>query len=368
MNQWLGLAAIAGLGGLIYLLAPMLTPFVAGALAAYLANPLVDRLQRLGLKRLPAAALVFFLLILLLVLILLLAVPVLAEQVGGFIDGLPAFFRWFQGKAEPWLHKYLGVHVRAKNLEQAATLIGAYWRESAGGDAGAVLESLTRSGAAIVSWALNLALTPVVVFYLLRDWNLLVRRVRGLLPLRWAPVLVKLAAESDEVLSAVFRGQFMVMAVLSGIYSVGLWLAGLQQGLLLGLIAGLISFIPYAGAVCGVLLASIAALAQFGDFSPVLPVLAVFGAGHLLEGVWLTPWLIGNRIGLHPVALIFAVLAGGQLFGFLGVLLALPLASVAMVLLRHAHFLYKESDWYGNPAAPGGIEIRSGDAEEERSA
>lgn len=348
MNKWLALALAGGLGGLVYLLAPMLTPFVAGALVAYLADPLVDRLERLGLKRLPAASLVFGLVILLVALALLLLIPLLTEQVGGFIDSLPAFFRWFQAKAAPWLHKHLGLRVKMANLEQAAAMISAHWQEAGGGgDWAGTLASLTHSGAVVVSWLLNLALVPVVAFYLLRDWDLLIAEVRNLLPRRWAPAVSKLAAEADEVLSAVFRGQFMVMMALGGIYSLGLELAGLNQGFLIGLIAGLISFIPYAGALSGVLLASIAALAQFGELEPVASVLLVFAAGHLLEGMWLTPWLIGNRIGLHPVAVIFAVLAGGQLFGFLGVLLALPLASVCMVLLRHVHDLYKESDWYG---------------------
>ncbi len=350
MNKWLIVGAIAGFGGLVYLLAPMLTPFVAGALVAYLADPLVERLENLGLKRLPAAILVFALIVLLLVLILLLALPVLAEQIGGFIDDLPAFFRWFQSTAIPWIHKHLGLRIRLANLEQVSAMISAHWQQ-VGGNATAVLASLTRSGAAIVSWLLNLALVPVVVFYLLRDWNVMIRQVRDLLPLRWAPVVAGLAAEANEVLSAVFRGQFMVMVALGAIYSIGLWLVGLNQGLLIGIIAGLISFIPYAGAISGVLLASIAALGQFGDFPPVGSVLIVFGIGHVLEGMWLTPWLIGNRIGLHPVAVIFAVLAGGQLFGFLGVLLALPLASVAMVLLRHIHGVYKESDLYGEAAS-----------------
>ncbi|SMF95745.1 Predicted PurR-regulated permease PerM [Methylomagnum ishizawai] len=343
MNRWLVLALVGGLGGLLYLLAPMLTPFVGGALVAYLADPWVDRLERVGLRRLPAVILVFSFIVLLFVSLLLLVLPVLAEQVGGFIDDLPAFFRWLQ--------KHFGVKVRLGNLEQVAATLSAYWQK-VGGDAAAVLESLTHSGAVIVSWVLNLALIPVVVFYLLRDWNVMLGHIRGLLPRRWVPGTARLVGEVDGVLSAVFRGQFMVMIALGAIYSLGLWLIGLKQGLLIGLIAGLVSFIPYAGAMAGVTLAAIAALAQYGEFSSVISVLVVFGVGHLLEGMWLTPWLIGHRIGLHPVAVIFAVLAGGQLFGFLGVLLALPLAAVVMVLLRHIHGLYKDSDWYGIGSAP----------------
>jgi predicted PurR-regulated permease PerM len=207
---------------------------------------------------------------------------------------------------------------------------------------------LSHSGAVVISWLMNLVLIPVVIFYLLGDWDQIVARVHDLLPRCWTPVVTVLAEESDEVLSAVFRGQFAVMAAFGAIYSIGLWLAGLDLGLLIGMFSGLIGFIPYAGAISGVVAASVAALAQFEDLWSLVPVLAVFGVGQMLEGIWLTPWLIGNRIGLHPVAAIFAVLAGGQWFGFLGVLLALPAASVIMVLVRHIYGFYKMSELYSS--------------------
>jgi predicted PurR-regulated permease PerM len=337
---------------LIYLLAPMLTPFVAGALVAYLADPLADRLEALGLKRLSAVLVVFGLLILIVGLVLLLVVPLLEDQIASFVDGLPSYSRWFQATAVPWLQKTLGLRLRFSNLEQLAGMLTAHWQQ-AGGVASTALSYLTHSGAVVASWLINLLLIPVVVFYLLRDWDVMMALIRDLLPLRWRDSVVGLAKEADEVLSAVFRGQFMVMAALGTLYSVGLWLVGVNLGLLIGMFAGLISFIPYAGATTGIVLASLVALAQFGEFGPVLWVWVVFGVGQALEGMWLTPTLVGNRIGLHPVAVIFAVLAGGQLFGFLGVLLALPLASVAMVLLRHVHELYKESDLYGQGEGGG---------------
>jgi predicted PurR-regulated permease PerM len=347
MNRCLLVAVLALAGGLLYLLAPVLTPFVAGALLAYLGDPLADRLEARGLKRLTAVILVFGLMILIVGLLLLLVIPVLAEQLSNLIDALPAYSRWFQNTAAPWIQKRFGIRLRLSNLEQLAGMLSAHWQQ-AGGIASSVFTSLTHSGAVVISWLLNLVLIPVVVFYLLRDWDELVRRVHDLLPRRWAGRVAKLAEESDEVLSAVFRGQLMVMIALGGIYSLGLWLVGLNLGLLIGLLAGLISFIPYAGSISGVLIASLAAFVQFGEFDAVLWVLAVFAVGQMLEGMWLTPWLIGHRIGLHPVAVLFAVLAGGQLFGFLGVMLALPVASVIMVLLRHAHDIYKGSDLYGS--------------------
>ncbi|MGZ8216115.1 AI-2E family transporter [Methylomagnum sp.] len=347
MNKYFVAAGLAAFAGLVYLLAPMLTPFVAGALVAYLADPLVDRLEALGLKRLSAVLLVFGLLILIVGLMLLLVVPLLEDQIASFIDELPAYARWFQTAVVPWLQKHLGVRLRLVNLDQLTGMLSAHWQQ-AGGIATTALSYLTHSGAVVVSWLINLLLIPVVVFYLLRDWDVMIGLIRDLLPLRWRTSVVELAKESDEVLSSVFRGQFMVMAALGTIYSLGLWLVGVNLGLLIGMFAGLVSFIPYAGATTGIVLASVVALAQFGEFGPVLWVWAVFGVGQTLEGMWLTPTLVGNRIGLHPVAVIFAVLAGGQLFGFLGVLLALPLASVVMVLLRHAHELYKESDLYSD--------------------
>jgi predicted PurR-regulated permease PerM len=156
----------------------------------------------------------------------------------------------------------------------------------------------------------------------------------------------KLATEVDDVLGAFMRGQFYVMLVMGIVYSFGLWLTGLELALLIGMLAGLVSFVPYMGVISGIVISSIAALLQYQDVMHLMPVLIVFAIGHSLESMFLTPWLVGNKIGLHPVAVMFAVLAGGQLFGFLGVLLALPLASVIMVLLRHIHERYTDSEFY----------------------
>jgi predicted PurR-regulated permease PerM len=195
---------------------------------------------------------------------------------------------------------------------------------------------------------MNLVLIPVITFYLLRDWDELVIKVHDLFPRRMASIVGKLAAEADTVLGAFLRGQFYVMLALGLIYSIGLLLIGLDLALPIGMIAGLISFVPYMGAVVGIGMACIAAMLQFQDVMYLVSVLIVFAIGHSLESMLLTPWLVGNKIGLHPVAVIFAVLAGGQLFGFLGVLLALPVASVIMVLLRHIHERYTFSGFYSD--------------------
>jgi predicted PurR-regulated permease PerM len=269
----------------------------------------------------------------------------LEHQLSRLVDNLPAYVAWIKSTVLPWLRAKFGIRLKIGNLDQIIALLSDYWRQ-AGGTAASVFSSLSHSGAVAVAWLINLFLIPVVTFYLLRDWDTMVGHIRDLLPRRYEPTIARLAREADEVLSAFLRGQFLVMLALSAIYTTGLWLVDLDLALLIGMIAGLISFVPYMGAIVGILSGCVAAVVQFGDVWSVLPVLAVFGVGQLLEGTVLTPKLVGDRIGLHPVAVIFAVLAGGQLFGFLGVLLALPMASVIMVLIRHIHDLYKDSELY----------------------
>jgi len=188
----------------------------------------------------------------------------------------------------------------------------------------------------------------VITFYLLRDWDKLMAQIHDLFPRRFAGTVAKLAGEADDVLGAFMRGQFYVMLAQGVIYSVGLWMVDLELALVIGMMAGLVSFVPYMGVITGVTFACMSALLQFQDVVHLLPVLIVFAVGQSIEGMVLTPWLVGNKIGLHPVAVMFAVLTGGRLFGFLGVLLALPVASVIMVLLRHVHERYTFSGFYSN--------------------
>ena len=198
----------------------------------------------------------------------------------------------------------------------------------------------------MLGWLMNLVLIPVVTFYLLRDWDLLIKGIRGLLPRKIEPTVSQLAGEINEVLGAFVRGQLMVMFALGVIYTAGLWLIGLDLAFIIGMGAGLLSVVPYLGTVVGLLAAVLAAIFQFQDLFHTVMVLLVFGAGQMLEGMVLTPKLVGDRIGLHPVAVIFAVLAGGQLFGFLGILLALPVASALNVLVRHLRDKYTKSTLY----------------------
>ena len=340
---WLILGAVSI--GLLYLLAPVLTPFLVAALLAYLGDPLIDRLEARKISRSWAVTLVFGALILGLMLLLLLLIPLSAHQFRGLMQRLPAYIDWFQTSILPWLENMLGVNPEMFNLSHLRTQLLSYSQEI-GDLAGGLLESFRASSAAIFVWLANLVLIPVVTFYLLRDWDLLVAKVRDLLPRRIEPTASKLARESDEVIGAFLRGQFIVMGALGVIYSVGLAIIGLDSSLLIGLLAGLVSFVPYLGLITGILVASIAALLQFHSLLSIIPVLIVFGAGQLISDFLLTPALVGDRIGLHPVAVLFAVLAGGHLFGFFGILLALPVAAVIVVLLRHARDRYLKSGFY----------------------
>lgn len=344
-QKWLSLVGIAAVGWFIYLLSPVLTPFAVAALLAYVGDPLVDKLEDWKFGRSYAVAIVFSAMILIIVMILLLLVPMLEQQVGRFVGNLPGYTSWIKETVLPWLSERLGVENKLVDVDELIEILRSHWQK-AGGVAATVFTSISRSGAAVFAWVMNAVLIPVVTFYLLRDWDVMMTKIHDLLPRRITPTVSHLAKESDEVLGAFLRGQFTVMLALGTIYSVGLTLVGLDLALLIGFVAGLISFIPYLGSIVGVAAGCIAALVQFQELWYLLPVLGVFVVGQLLEGMVLTPLLVGDRIGLHPVAVIFAVLAGGQLFGFVGIILGLPVASVIMVLLRHAHDLYKSSDLY----------------------
>ena len=346
-QKWLILAVLLVAGGLIYLLAPVLMPFLVAALFSYLGDPLVDRLEARGLPRTAAVAVVFVLLLGVVALVLLLLVPAVGHQIEVLANKLPVYLDWLQANAGPWLQQTFGVEASLLDLPSLKSALQEHWAQL--GDAAKnIVAWLSQSGMALVALMANLVLIPVVTFYLLRDWDKLIEKIHGLLPRRWEPTGVKLAKESDEVLGAFLRGQMLVMLALAFIYSTGLWWVGLELALIIGLVAGLVSFVPYLGFIIGIFLASIAAIMQFHDPVYLLLVAAVFGVGQALEGMLLTPLLVGDKIGLHPVAVIFAVMAGAQLFGFVGVLLALPVAAIVMVMLRHFQHVYRQSDLYAD--------------------
>jgi predicted PurR-regulated permease PerM len=287
-----------------------------------------------------------------LVLAVVALVPLLERQIARLIDKLPQGVAWTNGVVLPWVEAQTGFAVDRFDPGSVIEMVRNHWQQ-AGGIASTVLGKVTSSGLAIVGFLGSLALLPVVTFYFMRDWDQMIGRLRALLPRHVEPTVSRLARESDLVLGAFLRGQLAVMLLLGLIYSVGLWLVGLDLALLIGIIAGLVSFVPYLGVIVGGGMALIAAAIQYQDFMHPLLVLGVFVLGQFLEGFLLTPKIVGDSVGLHPVAVIFAILAGGTLFGFLGVLLALPVAAVGMVLLREAHGRYLASALYGASVTDG---------------
>lgn len=341
-------AAAAGLV-LLYFLGPILAPFLISAGLAYIGDPLVDRLELLGLSRTLGVCIVFVVFFGVVVTALILVVPMLEEQIVTFAQNIPDWLKWVQDVGLPKIGVHLpaGIRLDAGGLRDAIT----HNLSQAGDIAGTVLDRVKQSTPVLLEFIANALLIPIVSFYLLRDWDLLVARIDQLIPPRLRPHAEALARETDGVLSALIRGQLLVMAALAAIYSIGLTIAGLKVALLIGIGAGLISFIPYLGFISGLVAASIAMLVQTQEVTPLLWVAIVFGIGQVLESGVLTPMLVGDRIGLHPVAVIFSILAGGQLFGFVGVLVALPVAAVLAVLLRHARQHWLRSPLYVGAAA-----------------
>lgn len=343
-QQWRMLAAVGGFAWLLYLLGPVLAPFLTSALLAYLGDPLVDRLERRGLSRMPGVVIVFVSMLCATVLGLVIVLPALEQQVSVLLGKLPALLVYVDEKVLPWLsqHFNLKLDLNATALRDQLT---DHWREVST-VAHNVLLQLGRSSQALLGWLSFVLLVPVVTFYLLRDWDFLLAEFRKLLPRRYEPRLVAIAQEVDSVLAEFLRGQLTLMAVMACAYTLGLWAVGLELAFSIGVIAGLVSFVPYLGVIVGLLLAGIAVVLQFGDVWHLVAVLGVFGVAQSLEGMVLSPLLVGERIGLHPVAVIFSVLSGGQLFGFVGVLLALPVAAAVVVLLRHWRNDYQRSALY----------------------
>jgi len=352
-RNWLMLALLVASGWLIYLLAPVITPFAISAVLAYFGDPLVDRLEKTSIwrwkfNRTLAVSIVFVLILSLLTIVLLIIVPMLVEQVRLLIHLLPQWIEWFSDTALPWLAHKAGIELKDFDSAQFSEMLKQYWQEISTATF-KVIDIISRGGMAVVALLTNLVLIPVVTFYLLRDWDLLIRGIHDLLPRHIEAEISQMATDVDDVLGAFFRGQLMVMLALGIIYTIGLSLVGIELSVLIGMGAGLLSIVPYLGSIVGVAVALGVAFFQFQDWLHPLLVLLVFGVGQSAEGMYLTPKLVGDQIGLHPVTVIFAVLAGGQLFGFLGILLALPVAAALNVLVRHMHQKYRQSSLYQSP-------------------
>ncbi len=338
------LAAVTGFFAAVYLFSAILLPFVAGMAVAYLLDPICDRLESAGLSRTWATAVVTLVFLAVIVLLILLVGPLIVGQVSGLIDRLPSYIEGLRGQFSTLLaavEARLSPEVMARVRETLADSSGRIvsWATK-------LLGGLLMGGAAFANLLSLIFITPVVGFYLLRDWDHLVQRVDSWLPRDAAATVRAPAGLIDRTLAAWVRGQLTVCLVLGAIYAAGLTLAGLDFGLVVGLLAGLLSFVPFVGAAVGLIGSVGLALVQFDDWTRVAIVAGIFVAGQALEGNFLTPRLVGDRVGLHPVWVIFALLAGGALFGFVGMLLAVPVAATVGVLARFLLARYLESEIY----------------------
>jgi predicted PurR-regulated permease PerM len=342
---WLAIALVVG--GLVYVLSPILAPFLAGAILAYVLNPLVGRLTGRYLPRVVAAALAVLFVLALVVALALVILPLLVKEFRMMSEQLPAFLAWVNQTLAPWLKEKFAIDFQL-DIDTVKQMAGGFL---AGNQdfVPALLGSLKIGGLAVLAFLVNILLVPVVLFFLLRDWNGLMMRVDAMIPRHLHKRARTILAEIDAVLAEFLRGQMIVMLVMSVFYSTALWLAGLEFALPIGVITGLLVIVPYIGAATGILLGIIAAAMQFGTLAGVAWVALAFAVGQALEGMVVTPLLVGERIGLHPVAVIFALLAFGQVFGFFGVLLALPASAALLVALRHVQRAYLAGPLYGGP-------------------
>ena len=335
----------------LYLFSEILLPFLVGMAAAYLLDPAADRLQRWHLSRTTATVMISAAFFVALVLVLLLLLPAVAAQAAELARALPDYL---EGLRDRLLPRLSGVLSRA-SLEldlSAEGLLREYWSEAMNVLINAIT-GLLRSGVALLNIVSLLFVTPVVTFYMLRDWDRMITRLQASVPPDYLPTVRRLGGEVDEVLAGFIRGQGMVCLFLALFYAFGLWLVGLRYGLIIGLLTGLFSFIPYIGMAIGMCVGLAVAAFQFQDLVMIGLVAGVFALGQFIEGNLISPRIVGDRIHLHPVWIIFAVLAGTVLFGFLGTVLAVPVAGVIGVLVRfglaqyHASRLYRVSSSAG---------------------
>jgi len=338
-------AALAVLVVLLWLLSGILLPFVAGMALAYVLNPVVGRLQALGLGRLVAIFVVISFFVLAFIFLLLLIAPILGSQLASFIENIPSYVQRLQALlTDPnkrWLNRLVGESLGGSN-QAVGDLIsqGVSWIT-------AFLKSLWSGGRALVSLFSLMVVTPVVAFYLIYDWDRMLNAVDSWVPRPHQEIVRQLAREIDTVIAGFVRGQSAVCVILGAFYAVALTLVGLNFGLLIGLISGLISFIPYIGTMTGLVLSVGVAVAQFWPhWSWILVVLGIFLFGQFVEGNILSPKLVGESVGLHPVWVMFALFAFGYLFGFVGLLLAVPMAAAVGVLARFALKQYLASPFY----------------------
>ena len=348
---WLAIALVASL--LLWLLAPVLTPFLVGAVFAYALTPVVDRLVHVGRGRMPrlvAVVLVELLFIVILLSLLLLVIPILTKELPLLRDQIPLMAERLTTWAEPLLND-LGIPVRL-DVASVKSFAIKYFSTNWGDDVGSLLASVRVGGSVALALVGNAVLIPIVLFYLLMDWHRFVGLLMDLVPPRLRASVNRFTSEADSVLGQYLRGQLLVMLVLAVYYSAGLALFRLDLALPIGIFTGLAVFVPYVGFGVGLTLASLAGLLQLGLLKALVMVVVVYGLGQVIESFFLTPRLVGERIGLHPLAVIFALLAFAQLFGFVGVLVALPASAVLLVAVRRVRESYMDSKLYAGSGPP----------------
>lgn len=325
-------------------LGPVLTPFLIGAILAYLGTPAVARAERRGVPRSLATLFVILFIGLLLAALFLVLIPLVQSEVATITRRLPDLFAQFTDRVGPFLQEKFDVEL-SLDFDSIRTFISENAQEARNLSA-RLLSGVKTGGAIVLSLLVNLALVPVVMFYLLRDWNMILARIDDLLPRRWGPKVRSIGREVDGVLAEFLHGQLLVMLALAAYYSIALSLVRLDHAAAIGILTGLLVFIPYVGFGLGFLLGMTAAILDFHGWPGFFAVLVVYGVGQLLESYVLVPFLVGDRIGLHPLAVIFALLAFGELFGFAGVLMALPVSAALLVGLRHLRRVYVDSPVY----------------------
>jgi predicted PurR-regulated permease PerM len=338
------LAALAIFILLLWLLSDILLPFVAGLAIAYLLTPVTDRIEKLGVNRLAAALLIITVVVLAFVYLVLLVAPILGSQLTSFIASVPGYIVTLQSVLSdpslPWVQKLVGAGFNADQSIADLVTQGVSWITT-------FIRSLWSGGRALVSLFSLVVVTPVVAFYLIYDWHRMLRAVDGWIPVHQRETVHELAREVDAAIAGFVRGQTAVCLILGSFYAIALSISGLNFGLLIGLISGIITFVPYVGSMTGLVLSLGVAVAQFWpNYTPILTVLGIFLVGQFLEGNVLSPKLVGESVGLHPVWVIFALLAFGYLFGFVGLLVAVPLAATIGVLARFALRRYLQSSFY----------------------
>ncbi len=342
---WLfGLLLIGGLLLAFYLLGNVLTPFIVAAVLAYILDPLVSKIEKLGIHRSRASMWLMLFAFFVIIGLLLVIVPMLVEQFQSIVQKIPKLVDYVQTKLVPWFNQKFGGHI-ALNEKTIANWL----RSNMTGIQSSLqraLPAVMQQGGALAAGIGNLVLLPLLLYYFLLDWSRWEQGITTMVPRRYLATYQRITRNMDTMLGEFLRGQLMVMLIMGVLYGTGLMLTGLDSGFAIGMVAGILVFIPYLGAFTGLLLPTLAAVLQFDSWTGLFAVWGVFGIGQFLESFFITPQIVGEKIGLSPFWVIFSLMAFGQLFGFVGMLIALPLAAICLVLIQESKALYLNSIFY----------------------